>query len=356
MRKLVFAAGFLVISLLSPGQKKTIDKFLNSYAADHKFSGTVLINSDDQLIFHNSFGLASRQFSVPNTNVTKYKIASVTKLFTSVLIMQLYEQGKIDLNSTVKTYLPRYTGSGADKITIRNLLNHTSGLPYVGPKSKEEALQKGMEEFQLPHSVDESIEKYYSRDLVNEPGKVFSYNNGEYIILGRIIDKLYGKSFGEVLRQQILNPLEMDASGLLFQYKVIDNLSDSYFTMNDTLGLVNDMPSYIQNWYSAGAMYSTASDLSKFSKALFSYKLIKKETLDLILQAGLEDYGFGLWIYDMKIKDKKFKVYKRPGDIMGAQAMFIYLPEIKLSVIILANTDTVKLDDMADEIIKRMVK
>lgn len=356
MRKLILAAGFFLITILSSGQTRNIDKFLSTYATDHKFSGTILINSKDQVVYHNSFGFANRQFRDANTNDTKYKIASVTKLFTSVLIMQLYEHGRIDLNGTVKTYLPEYSGEGADKITIRNLLNHTSGLPYVGPKSKEEALEKGMEEFQLPHSVDESIRKFYSHDLVNEPGKVFSYNNGEYIILGRIIEKIYGKSFEEVLRQQILSPLEMNASGLLFQYKITDNLADTYFTMNDSSGLVNDLPAFIQNWYSAGAMYSTTFDLSRFSKALFSYMLVKKETLELMLHPGLEDYGFGLWIYDMKIKEKKFRVIKRPGDIMGAQAMFIYLPEIKLSVIILANTDSVKLDDLADEIIKQVVK
>jgi CubicO group peptidase (beta-lactamase class C family) len=344
----------MLITSLSQGQTRNIDKFLNNYAKGHKFSGTVLINSNDQLMYHSSFGFANRQFSIANTNDTRYKIASVTKLFTSVMIMQLYEQGKIDLNGSVKTYFPSYSGS--DKISVQNLLNHTSGLPYVGPKSKEEALEKGMVEFQLPHSVDESISKYYSRDLVNEPGKVFSYNNGEYIILGRIIEKIYGKSFEEILKQQILSPLKMNSTGLLFQYKITENLADTYFTMNDTSGLVNDLPAFIQNWYSAGAMYSTTSDLSRFSKALFSYKLVKKETIELMLQPGLEDYGFGLWIYNMAVKDKKYRIIKRPGDIMGAQAMFIYLPEIKLSLIILANTDSVKLDDMADEIIRQMVE
>ena len=85
--------------------------------------------------------------------------------------MQLYEQGKIDLNSPVKTYIPDYLGKGGDKMTIRHLLNHTSGLPYFGPKSKEEAVEKGMEEFQMPHSIDDAIRKYYSQDPANEPGE-----------------------------------------------------------------------------------------------------------------------------------------------------------------------------------------
>jgi len=213
-----------------------------------------------------------------------------------------------------------------------------------------------MEELQMPHSIDEIISKYYSGELVNEPGKVFNYSNGEYIILGKIIEKIYGKSFEDVLRQQITNPLGMNCSGLLFQYRIIDNLSDSYFTMNDSIGLVNDLPVYIQNWYSAGAMYSNTSDLSKFSDALFSIKLLKTKTLDLLLQPGLDKYGFGIWVYDIGIKDKTYKVIKRPGDIMGAQTMFIYLPDKKLSIIILANTDAVNLDDFSSEIIKQLIE
>jgi CubicO group peptidase (beta-lactamase class C family) len=270
--------------------------------------------------------------------------------------MQLYEQGKIDLNSPVKTYIPDYPGKGADKITIRQLLNHTSGLPYIGPKSKEEAVEKGMEEFQIPHTIDDAIRKYYSYDLVNEPGKVFSYNNGEYIILGKIIENIYGKSYEEVLIQQILKPLGMNNSGLLFQYKIIKNLSDSYFSMNDSSGLVNDLPVYIQNWYSAGAMYSTISDLSKFSESLFSGKLLKQESLNLMLSPGLDDYGFGVWVYYLELNGRKYKVIKRPGDIMGTKAQFVYLPDEYLSIIILANTDSADLDDFSYQIISHVVK
>jgi D-alanyl-D-alanine carboxypeptidase len=356
MRQLISLLYFFVVTGISFGQSANIDKFLNSYVKDNNFNGTILIQKNGRVQYHNSFGFANRQFSIRNTNETKYKIASITKLFTSVLVMQLYEQGKVDLDSPVKKYLPGYSGNGADKITIRHLLNHTSGLPYVGPKSKEDAMENGMEELQMPHSIDEIISKYYSRDLVNEPGKTFSYSNGEYIILGKIIENIYRKSFEEILNQQIINPLGMNGSGLLFQYKIIDNLSYSYFTMNDTSGLVNDLPVYIQNWYSAGAMYSTASDLSKFSGALFSDKLLKKGTLDLLLQPGLDKYGFGVWVYDIEISEKNHKVIKRPGDIMGAQTMFIYMPDNKLSVIILANTDSVNLDDFSSEIIKQLVE
>lgn len=356
MRRIIFLLIFIVVTFRLSGQSTNINTFIDSYVRNHNFSGTILIQKNDQTQYYNSFGLTNRQFGIPNTNESIYKIASVTKIFTSVLIMQLYEQGKIDLNGTVKTYIPDYPGNGADKITIHHLLNHTSGLPYIGPKSKEEALEKGMEEFQMPHTIDDAIRKYYSHDPVNEPGKVFSYNNGEYIILGRIIENIYRKSYEEVLMTQILIPLGMNNSGLLFQYKIIKNLSDSYFTMSDSSGLVNDLPVFIQNWYSAGAMYSTVSDLSKFSKSLFSGRLLKQETLKLMLSPGLEDYGFGVWVYYLGLNGRKYKVIKRPGDIMGTRAQFVYLPEENLSIIILANTDSADLDDFSYQIISRIVK
>ena len=145
-------------------------------------------------------------------------------------------------------------------------------------------------------------------------------------------------------------------SGMLFQYDIIENLADSYYTMNISIGLVNDLPVYIQNWYSAGAMYLTTSDLCKFSDALFSDRLLKQESFRQMINPGLDEYGFGLWIYDQEKNGKKHKVIKRPGDIMGTKSMFVYLPDESLSVIILANTDSADLDDFTYQIINHIVK
>ena len=352
-----FKYKFLLVSMLVvplSGKSQVNYDMVKTYALEHKFSGTIHIQRGQEVQINESYGFANLQFRIPNTPETRYKIASITKLFTSVLIMQLIEQGKLDLDGTIDQYLPDYHGQGAGKITVRHLLNHTSGLPYVGPSSKEDALVNGIPELQLPHSVDKLISEYYSRDLVNEPGTTFSYSNGEYLILGRIIERIYQKSYAQVLSHQILKPLEMKDSGLLFQYQVIDNLADSYFTMNDSIGLVNDLPVYIENWYSAGAMFSTCSDLQKFSRALYSGKLLNQESMDAMLKPGLDQYGFGLWIYQQEINKHQYRVYKRPGDIMGSKAQLVYLPEQDLSIIMLANTDSVDLDDFVYQIINQL--
>lgn len=356
MRYFLAITLFLLIPWLASGQFSPFDNFIKSYASENDFNGTILVGKNNKTIYYSSFGLANRPFKVPVNKETKFKIASVTKAFTSVLILQLYEQGKIDLKKTINNYLPCYKGEAGDKVTIHQLLNHTSGMAgFDTLTSQASAIKYGIEKYQRPFTTDEYVSKYCSDRLVNEPGKVFSYNNGEYIILGKIIETIYGKAFGEVLKQQILEPLGMLNTGMLFQQNIIDNLADTYFMREDLKQWVNDLPVYIENWYASGAMYSTAPDLMKFSDALFGNKLLTTETVNKMLEPGLDSYGYGLWVSNFDINNKIFKVVKRPGSIMGAQAMLFHIPDENLTIIILSNS-TSDLDTFALEIAKHLIE
>jgi len=345
----------LLLSSVVSGQS-TLDNFVNDYSKEHNFNGTVLIHGKG-LQYQKSYGLANRQFNIPVQNETRFKIASVTKLFTSVLIMQLYEQGRLDLQKTIDSYLPDYKGEGANKVTIHQLLNHTSGMVNIDTiTSAASAIKNGVPVYQKAMTTDDLLSKFCSDTLVTEPGKVFSYNNAEYIILGKIIEKIYGKPFKVVLKENILEPLKMENSAMLQQYDIIDGLADTYFFRDDLNRLVNDLPVYIENWYAAGAMYSTANDLLKFSKALFGLRIIKKETLEMLINPGLDQYGYGVWSYQTEIGNKKYATIKRPGSIMGAQAMLVHHPDENLTVIILCNTATLSLDDFVYEISKIILR
>ncbi|HEV2845688.1 MAG TPA: serine hydrolase domain-containing protein, partial [Thermoanaerobaculia bacterium] len=150
----------LATALLLPqsilAQPATPDSFIAAYAKEHNFNGTILIQKDGKTSFAKSFGLANLSFQVPNTRQTKYKIASITKVFTSVLILQLHEQGKIDLHKPIGTYLPDYAGEGADRVSIHQLLNHTSGLAnFDTVTDMETALKSGIPVYQTPYTSDQ---------------------------------------------------------------------------------------------------------------------------------------------------------------------------------------------------------
>lgn len=142
---------------------------------------------------------------------------------------------------------------------------------------------------------------------------------------------------------------------MLDQGQILEGLADTYFFRPDLKAMVNDLPVYPENWYAAGAMYSTVQDVLTFSNALFGGKLLKAETLALMVKPGLDDYGYGLWSYETKIGDKKHRVVKRPGSIMGAQAQLFHFLDDGVTVIILSNTGTTDLDEFVAEIGKKVI-
>ena len=342
---------------LQQAQAQTLETTIRDYAGKHGFNGTILIQHKDNRIYQRSFGVADRSFNIPVNNDTKFRIASITKVFTAVLILQLYEQGKLDLRATIKTYLPDYTGEGAGRVTIHNLLNHTSGIQNFDTiKSYDEAVKNGMEVYQLPHTTADLLSRYCSGKLVHEVGKVFDYNNGDYIILGKIIEKITAKTFEKTLRERILDPLGMTQSGMLYHQDVVRNLANTYWKTDETKPLINDLPVYFENWYAAGGMYSTTTDLLKFSNALYGARLLKPETLSLMLKAGLDDYGYGLWVASIEIGGKQYKVAHRPGSIMGANVVLLRFLNEALTIIILSNTNATDIDAFAFLIGRALIK
>lgn len=328
--------------------------FVDSYARDHHFSGTLLIKEGGRVTYSRSFGLASIAFGVPNTLRTRYKIASITKAFTAVLVLQLVEQGKLDLSKPIRAYLPDYAGNGGDTVTLRHLLNHTSGLPnFDQVKDLQTALNEGVPTYQKPATAVQLVSRYCSGDTVAEPGSAFDYNNCDYIVLGRILEAATGKSYADLLDERILHPLKLRQTGLLKQGRVVERLADTYMYRDDLKALADDLPVYPENWYAAGSLYSTATDVLAFSDALFDGVLLRPASLAAMTTAGLDDYGYGVWSYDMTIGGRKQRVVKRPGRIMGAQTQMFRLVDAKITIVMLANTDAVDLDEFAAQIARR---
>ena len=296
--------------------------------------------------------MASFQYNIPNEILTKFKICSITKLFTSVLIMKLYEDGKIDLNKTIGNYLPGYKGEGLNKITIYHLLTATSGLEIT---EGEENNVGEVPMYYNYYSIDEIIDKFCSGRLVNEPGKKWNYNNADFIILGKIIEAISKKSYEEVINERILIPLSMTNSGMCANSRVIRNIACVYQLSEKGKVIENDPHYYIENYYAAGAMYSNVEDLLKFANALYGEKLMKQSSLEKLLTPYLSSYGFGLWINEREVNNIKVKLFERQGSIWGATTRLLYVPEQDITIILLTNFDLANLDEFQMAILKHLV-
>lgn len=325
-------------------------------AAGHRFSGTVLVQADGSPPVLHITGLADLAHGVPHAADTRYRVASITKLFTAVLVLQLHDERRLALDAPIARYLPGYTGPGATRVQVRHLLNHTSGLDnFDTVKTAAEALERGIPVYQLPHTSDALLRDFASGALVHEPGTTFDYNNGDYVVLGKIIEAIEGAPFETVLRRRVLDPLALRDTGMLRQEMVVPRLASTYFARTPGGPLTPDLPMYPENWYAAGAMYSTAADLATFARALFAGTLLRPDSLAALQAPGLDDYGFGVWSYTMKAGGRAHRVVKRPGRIMGAQAMLMRLPDSATTIVLLANTDTVDLDEFAARIARMLL-
>lgn len=358
MKKIFTCFSLLLSAIVAQAQVIPADTFIRSFAKRNNVNGTILIENQGTTILRKSFGLANFELNVPNTPDTRYRVASITKAFTSTMILQLYEQGKLDIDQPFGNYLKDYKGLAGSKVTVRELLNMTSGLRNMDEGTTlESVLNKGLPQYQMPCTVDQMVTKYCSDTLVTTPGKQFDYNNADFILLGKIIETQTGQSFEQILQDRILKPLKMQNTGVQSQDKLISGLASTYFMRPDLKQLVPDLPVYWQDWYGSGAMYSTVDDLKKFCDALFGGKLLKPETLKQFFVSGLGEYGLGIWVYkDYEINHKMYTIVKRPGQIMGAQAMIFHILETNQTIIILCNTGTVNLDDFAADIAKQVVK
>jgi CubicO group peptidase (beta-lactamase class C family) len=192
---------------------------------------------------------------------------------------------------------------------------------------------------------------------VHPPGSTFDYNNGDYLILGAILEALYHKPFDVVLRDQILRPLGMNSTGVAFQHAIVPRLATSYFYREDLKAFAPDLPVYPENWHAAGAMYSTVDDLMRMAHGLFDGKeLLTPESLRRMVAPGLDDYGYGFWTFERNLQGQAYHVVKRPGQIMGVQTQLYHVIEPDLTVVILSNATTMDLDQFVADIAERALQ
>jgi CubicO group peptidase (beta-lactamase class C family) len=248
------------------------------------FSGSVLVAREGEILLRRGYGMANAEHEVANTPETKFRIGSVTKQFTAAAILILQEQGKLDVHRPIKSYLSDCTEAW-DTITVQNLLTHTSGIPdYTRLPGRERRIRD-------PATPDALIALFRDRPLEFKPGLRFAYSNSGYAVLGRIIERVSGKTYAEFLSEQIFNPLGMTDSGYDDARTVLKGRAAGYARRSSTLQ--NAAYLDMTNPFSAGGLYSTVDDLLKWDRALTANRLVSNESQLAMFTPYLQNYGYG---------------------------------------------------------------
>ena len=299
--RLVVVAVLLTRASLAASHAEQIDALLSAYNQKRQFNGSALVAEKGNVILKKGYGMANMEWQVPNTPDTKFRLGSITKQFTSMVIMQLANEGKISLDQKITTYLPDYRKDTGDKVTVRNLLSHTSGIPsYTSLPGFFENQSRD------PYAVADFVKKYTSGDLEFEPGSQFSYDNSGYFLLGAIIERVTGKTYEDALRERIFDPLGMSDSGYDRSARVIPKRAAGYVLA--TNGYENAPYLDMSIPYAAGSLYSTVEDLYKWDRALYTDKLLPANLKKTMFTPVLHDYAFGWSISTMKLDDSKTEV------------------------------------------------
>ncbi len=335
MTKIIFTTALLLtLSQIGFSQnldKTKLDNYFNALEQNNKFMGSVAVSKNGEIIYTKSIGLADVEDKVKATENSKYRIGSISKSFTTVLILKAVEQKKLDLNQTIDKWFP--TIKNAKKITVKHLLSHRSGIHNFTddkdfltwneqPKTEKEMIgiiSKGGSDF--------------------NPDSKAEYSNSNFVLLTYILEKTLTKSYSVLLQEFIAKPIGLTNTYVFGKINPKNNECKSYsFAGSWKIETETDFTVPL----GAGAIISTPSDLTKFSDALFSGKLLTNESLE-IMKTIKDGYGIGLF----QIPFYKSVGYGHTGGIDGFNSVFSHFADDNISYALISNGTNINNNDIS---------
>lgn len=298
-----------------------LDSLFQILEAKDKFMGSIAVAENGKLLYSKSIGKDDIESNKQSTIATKYRIGSISKMFTSCLILKAVEENKLNINQTIDTYFP--TIENAKKITIGNLLNHRSGIHNF---TNDEAYLTYNTQ---PKSEKEMVEIIAKGKSDFEPDSKGDYSNSNYVLLSYILEKTYKKSFKEILSSKIIKPLGLNNTYFGGKTNIQNNECYSYhYTSKWEKETETDMSIPL----GAGAIVSNPTDLVVFINNLFSNKIISEKSLEQM--KTIKD-KFGMGLLQVPFYDKKG--YGHTGGIDGYRSVVYFFPESKLAIALTSN-------------------
>jgi CubicO group peptidase (beta-lactamase class C family) len=280
-----------------------IEKLMTKYEQDDRFSGAVLAAEGDSLVFEGAFGLANREWKILNTLDTRFRIASISKPFTKILVLQQVENGNLKLDDVIADHIPEYSGPGADVITVEQLLTHRSGI--VGERAVRD-----LDDIERHYYTKERLLDHIAGyDLWFEPGSRWGYSNFGYSVLAVILERASGHSYAELLETRICEPAGMKDTVVDVTSEIMDRRAAGYHFIPNK-GIVNATLLEMSFTFGAGQLMSTVRDLYRWNRALMDGVFLNEEHTEFILNAACEQDPVG------KLR-RKIDVVRFGGSING---------------------------------------
>ncbi|HDZ04160.1 hypothetical protein LCGC14_0067840 [marine sediment metagenome] len=324
---------FICTACFSQDKTNQIDEFLDGLVSSD-FSGAILVAHNDSIIEKRAYGLASIEYNIKNKVYTKFNLASITKMFTAVSTLQLYEKGLVELDVSIGKYLPDYPNELVrDSVTIHQLLTHTSGNNnfYVGGFLDTNKLQY--------KNISDFVPLFVKDTLLSSPGATYNYSASGFVILGLIIEKVSGESYYDYVKDNIFTPADMTNSTELEIDSVVSNRASGYTTFFGDSKIPKRNDYYLSKASPGGFHYATVEDLFKFSYALRNGVLLKKSTSELMFEPKVKGYNTSLG-YGIDIDQRYNQIIQgHSGGWYGIHNELMDFMKEKYTIVVLSNMD-----------------
>ncbi len=311
---------------------KRTDTLLSYYNQLLEFNGNALVARDNKVIIHKGYGYRIVDKEMLCDTNTLFQIGEVTQSITATVVLMLHEKGKLNINDKLSKYYPEYPHG--DKITIEHLLTHTSGISDFS-----DSVDFMQNHSLIPHSQEDMMGLFKDKPLTSVPGKEYNNSLSNYLLLGYIVEKVTGKSYFSTARNMIFEPLGMQHSGFAYNlYASWDKANGHYIIRYGRLMPAPNVDSTVLG--AAGSMFTTASDLYKWSNAVINGKLLSDSMWKRVLTPYKEDYGYGWHITEDTVTGNTF--IDAFGTTKGFHAVLRLSLKDRASIILLLN-------DMGDD-------
>jgi CubicO group peptidase (beta-lactamase class C family) len=318
--------------------KQRLNEVANSFTKDNAFMGAVLVAKSSDIFLDKGYGKAVVEWNIPDSPEVKFRIGSMTKQFTAALVLLEQEDGKLSVDDSIRKYLPDSPATW-DKITIADLLHHTSGIPdFIFDK-------RFFEWRMVSHTPAEVMELFKDKPLNFAPGTQWEYSNSNYTLLGMILEKVTGRRYVDLLQERILTPLGMKDSGLDNDDLILPERAEGY--VPGPKGIVPVRSQSMSVGWAVGSMYSTTADLLKWERDLFGGRVLSASSLKQMTTPGKGDYGDGVFVNSRD----GMEVVEHGGSIDGFNSYMMYVPARDIAVIVLSNVSGDAPDKMAPKLL-----
>jgi CubicO group peptidase (beta-lactamase class C family) len=324
------------------GQSEMLNKYIDIQHKRLGFQGIVLVTKNSKELYRVNVGKASVELDVPMNSGSVFKVASISKQFTAMLVLLAAEENRLRLIDSLGSFFPQLEDNSWRKIKVYELLSHTSGIPH-----NEGISNYWISKSRLSLSKQEALKEIFSMELSFPPGSDMKYSSPGYFLLACILESVYNQPYELILEEKIFRPLRMKHSGVYVTGKIVSGMVSSYHQLSDSL--ISPFRDF-SLMKGSGDLFSNAEDLSVWNNSFCDYKIWGKDIQRLLFKVQTNKppyYGYGWYI-----RPGKRLAYYHGGGTFGTSALSAWYPHDQVSVVILSNVSVLPVNEIWSDIEK----